>query len=148
LGSATAEWIDTLLSLGQAPPCIGLATSGFIEVLRGLVFSKTRRACQSIKTRAGASVLAPALVRCFVCYVVSRDLPVVVVEAPVIVVEAPVIVVAVIVVAVIVVAVIVVAVDVLEVYVYVVYDKDRLVEEVVLLNRVTEDASGNPDALR
>jgi hypothetical protein len=60
---------------------------------RALVFSETRRASQSIKTRAGAGVLAPALVRCFVCYVVlSRDLPVVA-EAPVIiVVEAPVIV--------------------------------------------------------
>src|SRR5918995_208157 len=150
LGSATAEWTDTLLGLGQAPPCIGLATSGFIEVSRGLIFSKTRRACQGIKTRAGAGVLAPALVRCFVCYVVrSRDL-LVVAEAPVIiVVEAPVIVAEVVIVAVAVIVaveVVIVAVDVVEVYV--VYDKDRIVEEVVLLNRVTEDASGNPDALR
>ena len=56
-------------------------------VERALVFSETRRASQSIKTRAGAGVLAPALVRCFVCYVVlSRDLPVVA-EAPVIIAE-------------------------------------------------------------
>src|SRR5918994_6959773 len=126
LGSATAEWTDTLLSLGQAPPCIGLATSGFIEASRGLVFSKTRRACQGIKTRAGASVLAPALVRCFVCYV-SRDLPVVA-EAPVIIVKALAIlaeVVIVIVAVAVFVEVYVLEVYVLEVYVYVVYDKDR-----------------------
>jgi hypothetical protein len=66
-----------------------------------------------------------------VCYVVlSRDLPVVA-EAPLIVAEVVIVIVA-------------VAVFVLEVYV--VCDKDHIVEGVVLLNRVTEDASGKPVA--
>ncbi len=74
------------------------------------------------------------------CYVVlSRDLPVVA-EAPVIiVVEAPVIVAEVVIVVIVAVAVFV--------EVYVVYDKDHIVE-VIFFNGVTEDASGDPDAIR
>ena len=95
------------------------------------------------KQRAGTTTPAPALVCYFVCYV-SRDLPVA--EAPVIVVEALAILAEVVIVMVAV--AVFVEVYVLEIYVYVVQNKDRLVAEVVLLNRVTEDASRNPDALR